>query len=218
MISEQFVEENVLNYLNDLNSINSGFKELYDKILNFENGSSIPAVRYDAAVLLNKIVSYKKPKSLLEIGFGSGMSSIFMYIGNKKINKFITIELDKIRTERGLKLLNNLEITGINLLNKNAFDYLKENNEKYDIIFLDAGKKDYILYLPILKERLNENGLLICDNILMGTMVLKNEVDKKYRNMTEKIKLFNDYLSNDKELVTLFLPVGDGISISYRNV
>ena len=135
----------------------------------------------------------------------------------KKVVNFISLERDNNRYQRGIKLLKKHKITTINLIKKDAFDFLETNCQKFDFIFLDAVKRDYYDYLIPLKDILNQNGILICDNVLFGGKVLNEKNDDKYKDGVRLMRLFNKTIAEDQSLSTMFLPIGDGLSISIKN-
>jgi predicted O-methyltransferase YrrM len=225
--------EKILNYINSLNLCNSSLSEYYKEIISFQEKYFIPAISLEVGIFLKWLCSLKQPDNLLEIGFGSGVSSVFINLGLNRASNFISLERDKNRYERGVKLLEHFKIASIKLIKIDAFDFFKNNDMMFDFIFLDAVKSEYNLYLEPIKKILNKNGILICDNILFGKRVIKenkvNEVnninnnekideniDKKYKNGIKKVDLFNNKLINDEKFNTIFLPIGDGISISIK--
>ncbi len=216
MINENYSEDDITRYLNSLNGSQNNLLKLYDQILKFDNKYYIPAVKKDTSQLLFWLSSLKKADNILEIGFGSGISAISIYYGYKDFKKFISLERDNNRYVRGRQLFKMLKIKNIELIKIDAFDYFKENSDKYDLVFLDAVKKDYILYLDLLKERIIDGGLLICDNILFGNRVVKDNIEEKYKASVLKLKEFNEKLSLDKNFKTLFMSAGDGLSVSIK--
>ncbi|MBN2547115.1 MAG: class I SAM-dependent methyltransferase [Spirochaetes bacterium] len=216
MINENYTENDITKYLNSLSASQNNLLKLYDEILKFDNKYYIPAVKKDTSQLLYWLAYLKKADNILEIGFGSGISAISIYYGYKDFKKFVSLERDNNRYVRGKQLFKKLNIKNIELIKIDAFNYFKENCDKYDLVFLDAVKKDYINYLELLKERMNTGALLICDNILFGDRVIKEDIEEKYKESVLKLKDFNEKLSLDKNFKTLFLPAGDGISISIK--
>ena len=207
---------NILTYLSEKNSKDSEFVDLYKSIVSFNKIHFIPYVSYEIALFLRLMANLKQPKNILEIGFGSGVSSIFIKSGIKKTNKFITLELDKNRYNRGIELLKKFNISNIELIYIDAFEYFKKSKIKFDYIFLDAVKRDYHKYIEPIKMILNKGGVFLTDNVLFGGRIVKESVEKKYENGVKFLKKFNEDLSNDKSFETLFLPIGDGISISIK--
>ena len=98
----------------------------------------------------------------------------------------------------------------IKTLIKPALESLDEiKNEKFDLVFIDADKMNYIEYYEHSLELLNKNSLIIIDNVLWyGEVVNENNNDK----FTKNIKEFNDHISKDTRVEKLIIPLGDGMS------
>ena len=94
---------------------------------------------------------------------------------------------------------------------KSALESLDEiKNEKFDLVFIDADKMNYIEYYERSLELLNKNGLIIIDNVLWyGEVVNANSTDK----FTKNIKEFNDHISKDTRVEKLIIPLGDGMTV-----
>ena len=165
--------------------------------------------------LLSLISKIKKPKNILEIGTFTGYSALCLAEGLKKGGEIHTID----NNEELLQIQNKyFQKSGYS---DNIFQYtidasimLKKMNRKFDIIFLDADKKNYVNYLNIIPNILNKNGVLIADNVLWYGKVLGkiSEKDKE----TIAIHEFNKKLKNSKKFQTIILPLRDGISISIK--
>ena len=90
--------------------------------------------------------------------------------------------------------------------------------EKYDLIFIDAAKAQYINYLPVCKKMLCDGGLLVSDNVLFdGDIVLSRfAVRRRDRTIHARMREYLRAVSEDEELVTTILPVGDGMTVSVK--
>ena len=99
----------------------------------------------------------------------------------------------------------------IKTLIKPALESLDEiKNEKFDLIFIDADKMNYIEYYERSLQLLNKNGLIIIDNVLWyGEVVNENNNDK----FTKNIKEFNSHISKDTRVEKLIIPLGDGMTV-----
>ena len=154
----------------------------------------------------------KSPDKILEIGTYTGYSTICLAEGLSKDGKIDTIdkneELIKIQNkyfeESGYRN-NIIQHTG------NALDLLKNLNEKYDIIFIDADKENYINYFKEVSKKLSKNGIIISDNVLWSGKVLDS---KQNDEETSTLVKFNRMINQDKRFNTIILPIRDGISIS----
>ena len=99
----------------------------------------------------------------------------------------------------------------IKTLIKPALESLDEiKNEKFDLVFIDADKMNYIEYYERSLQLLNKNGLIIIDNVLWyGEVVNENNNDK----FTKNIKEFNSHISKDIRVEKLIIPLGDGMTV-----
>ena len=99
----------------------------------------------------------------------------------------------------------------IKTLIKPALESLDEiENEKFDLVFIDADKMNYIEYYERSLQLLNKNGLIIIDNVLWyGEVVNENNNDK----FTKNIKEFNSHISKDTRVEKLIIPLGDGMTV-----
>ena len=208
--------EKVIEYIYNLNKNQSKLEERYNFIINYNPIGFIPAVRYEVALLLNIIASIKRPKDVLDIGFGSGASSIFIKDGCNDNSNIISLERDKNRFLRGEKLLEHLNISMLNIINDTALAFFENNKIKFDFVFLDSAKNEYVNLLPIIKNNLSKEGLLIVDNTLFNNKVVEDieKIEKRHKNIVSTLKEFNHILSNDNDFKTIFLSIGDGVSIS----
>ncbi|MCG8570254.1 MAG: class I SAM-dependent methyltransferase [Spirochaetes bacterium] len=206
--------DNIEKYIQSLNQQNEKY-QYYEKIINFQNDYFIPAIRFDTALFLDFICTIYQPKSILEIGFGSGASALFI---NKNCHPkiFISLERDHNRYIRGQALLKEFSKSNndIQLLNQDAFEFLNTNQTTFDFVFLDAVKRDYVQYLPCIKKILNPKAVFIADNILFNNKVINQNLEKKYQTGVKLLKDFNQQITNDQHLNTVFLNIGDGLSIS----
>ena len=209
-------QNKILNYINSLNRTDPEYQKFYEEIIRFQDEHYIPAVSLEVALFLKWISGLVKPKNILEIGFGSGASACFINSDLAGTSNFISLERDNNRFTRGMKLLERLQVKNIRLLKIDAFKFFETNQLNFDFIFLDSVKSEYHLYIEPVKKILKSNGLLVCDNILMKNKVIEEKIDKKYEKAVKNIDLFNKSLINDEEFNTIFLPIGDGISVSIK--
>ena len=85
---------------------------------------------------------------------------------------------------------------------------------EFNLIFLDADKKNYVKYLDVLLPRLSRGGVLLSDNVLWSGKVVE-ELDPRDRD-TAVIMEYNDILAHHTDLETVLLPVRDGLTISRK--
>ena len=162
---------------------------------------------------LSMISKMKSPSTILEIGTYTGYGTLCLSEGLKEDGKIFTID----RNEELLKIQNKyFEESGkrdkIIQLTGNAKEILNDLNEKYDLVFIDADKENYIEYFKQVSERLNKNGIIISDNVLWSGKVLDSSLEKDEE--TNALVNFNKILNEDKRFETVILPLRDGLSIS----
>ena len=161
---------------------------------------------------LHLIIKIANIKKVLEIGTFTGLSTLSMALAlsddgiiialdkNNETNKVATDFFKKANQEHKIKTLI-----------KPALESLDEiKNEKFDLVFIDADKTNYIEYYERSLKLLNKNGLIIIDNVLWyGEVVNQNSNDK----FTNNIKEFNNHISKDARREKLIGPLGDGRTI-----
>ena len=162
--------------------------------------------------MISKII---KPKKILEIGTFTGYSTLCLAEGLEKEG-----EIDTIDNNYELKKIQNYFFNlsklqdKINQFTCDAIEILPKLKDKYDLIFLDADKKNYLNYLNLIVPLLSKKGVLISDNVLWSGKVIS--MNENNDSETEILKKFNHKLSNHKNLETVLLPIRDGISLSMK--
>ncbi|WP_399532919.1 O-methyltransferase [uncultured Anaerococcus sp.] len=164
---------------------------------------------------LKSLVLIAKPKSILEIGTAIGYSSL---VFNKYTNAQITsIELseDMAKIARGnfKKYQAN-----INLINDDAEKALTKINQGFDFVFIDANKANYKFYFDYVdKHLLNKGGIIVADNILFRGEVCKDDlIEKRKITIVKRLRNFLAYITKREDYNTSIVPIGDGLSISYK--
>ena len=165
--------------------------------------------------LLSMISKIMRPKKVLEIGTFTGYSTLCLAEGLKKQGTIDTIdnnfEFKKIQNYffKLSKLQNQ-----IRQFTCDAIEILPKLKDKYDLIFLDADKRNYLNYLNYIIPLLRKKGMLISDNVLWSGKVIKANDNEDIE--TKVLKKFNQQLSKHKDLETILLPIRDGISLSMK--
>ena len=165
--------------------------------------------------LLRFLVEMIQPKRILEIGTYTGYSAIAMAQGLKTGGKLTTIdvnpELEKMISHFIQKagLSDKIEqITG------NALEIIPTLTDTFDLVFIDADKRNYTRYLDLIINKVRTGGYILTDNVLWSGKVTmpKDKMDID----TQLIDAFNDYVQNHKQLESILLPVRDGLYISRK--
>lgn len=183
-------------------------KETYQKILQPRMLSGHPQGRLLS--LLSKMI---RPKRILEIGTYTGYGTICLAEGLADNGKIITIDINEELIDFQNKYFERSGYRDkIIQLNGEALDVIDGLNEKFDIVFLDADKENYIEYYKLISNKMVNGGILISDNVLWSGKVL--ESSKSDDIETNTLNQFNQLIKDDKRFETIIIPIRDGISIS----
>ena len=178
---------------------------------------NIPIMEKSGIKFLTKYIEENNIKNILEIGSAIGYSAIKMTSVNDSV-KVTTIEKDNNRYIEALKNIKEVGLDKrISLVLGDALDLNLKG--KYDLIFIDAAKGQYINFFEKYKNNLNKNGVIITDNIGFHGLVEKKEriESKNLRQLVDKVRRYIEFLRTNTEYTTKFYKVGDGISISFKN-
>jgi caffeoyl-CoA O-methyltransferase len=151
------------------------------------------------------------PGNILEIGTFTGYSAICMARGLKPGGKLITIELNDEISHFSNEYFNRAGLSGaIEQLTGRAQDLIPGLDLKFDLVFIDADKREYCEYFRLVKEKMRPGGFIIADNVLWGGKALdENSKDQQTRGIIE----FNNMISKEPGIENIILPLRDGISI-----
>ncbi|MDD2564514.1 MAG: O-methyltransferase [Salinivirgaceae bacterium] len=167
--------------------------------------------------LLSMISCMIQPTRILELGTFTGYSALCMLGGLKPGGQIITIEKND---EMGELIEANFAKSEhpecLKLMIGEALPILADMTEKFDLIFIDADKKEYPQYLNAIKPLLNPGGYIIADNVLWdGKVIDSKDADDK---STHALMEFNRMVQNDPDFVNVLLPIRDGLMlIRYAN-
>ena len=177
--------------------------------------NNIPIMMKDGIDFLTNYIKENNITNILEIGSAIGYSAIRMCLVNDNV-KVTTIERDVIRYNEAVRNINEFNLNDrITIINDDAFNV--ELNDKYDLIFIDAAKSQYIKFFEKFKLNLNENGVIVSDNLDFHGLVNKDIMTIESRNvrgLVRKLNTYIEFLKDNKEFETTFYEIGDGISIS----
>lgn len=191
--------------------------ELIKEIEKYAEEKNVPIMQKKGINFLCKIIEQKEAKNILEIGTAIGYSSIKMALVDEDIN-ITTIEKDE---ERYMLALNNIKKAKldkrINVIFSDAID-IDLGDNKYDLIFIDAAKGQYIKFFEKFKKNLEEDGVIISDNMSFHGLVETEEriKSRNLRGLITRIKRYIEFLENNKEFKTKFYKIGDGIAVSIK--
>ncbi len=214
--------ENKLDYERIRTFVKSYIKEDSEKLEEIYSSAverEVPVIREDTRDYLRLLLNQVKPVKVLEIGTAVGYSALFMAevldnIGEYHID---TIELDDVRAEEAQGHVTEFgKEDKIHLYRGDAAEVLKTLTEKYDFIFIDAAKAQYMNYLQAVMKLVHADSVIVTDNVLESGLVLESHflVEKRDRTIHDKLREYLYTLKNDERLETAILSIGDGVAVS----
>ncbi len=202
-----------------INSLDCGNTEFLNEIEDECRRTNVPVIRTQMQSLLKFLLAVNRPQKILEVGTAIGFSALLMSEYAPDGCHITTIE----KYEKRIPLAKeNFRRAGredvITLLEGDASEILKGLTESYDFIFMDAAKGQYIHFLPDILRLLGAGGLLVSDNVLQDGDIIESRFAVTRRNRTIHARM-RDYLyelKHNRQLETVILPVGDGVTVSVK--
>jgi predicted O-methyltransferase YrrM len=191
-----------------------------ERLVEFEKYAvtkNMPIIQRDVAFFLFQMIKIHHPKNILELGTNIGYSSAWMALASP--NSFIdTIEFKQENVLEAKKNLKKFSVhKQIKVHHSPALDFLQRMEKKYDFVFIDVNKKENDKYLEILENKLPIGAIIIIDNLLWkGRTTAKSLIKPDHMESTYQIRKFNRNLVENKNFVSQILPIGDGISLSFK--
>ena len=163
--------------------------------------------------VLSMVAKLINPKTILEIGTYTGYSALCLAEGLQKNGTLHTIdkneELEDLQ-KRYFKKSNHH--TQIKQYIGNALDIIPKIDLKFDLVFIDADKSNYLNYYNLIIDKMNKGGVILSDNVLWSGKVVE---DLNPKDIDTKVLLeYNKLLNSDERLETVLLPIRDGLTIS----
>ena len=162
--------------------------------------------------LLHLIIKTSNIKNVLEIGTFTGLSSLSISLALPSDGKLIALDKNEETNKIAMNFFKKAnQDHKIKTIIKPALESLEElKNNKFDMVFIDADKMNYKKYYERSLKLIDKGGLIIIDNVLWhGEVVDENNEDK----FTVNIREFNSYVSNDKRVEQIIVPLGDGMTV-----
>ena len=175
----------------------------------------IPIIMDDTLEVIEKYLKREKPKKILEIGTAVGYSAICFTEFLSEEGTIDTIERDGQRVEEAKINIKNMQVKDkINIYKGDAVEILPTLNEKYDVVFIDAAKGKYPFFLKEALRMIKPNGIILVDNILYKGYVMSDYNKHKQRTAVRNLREYIKEVSENPNLETEILEVGDGLAIS----
>jgi len=175
--------------------------KLLEEIDRYCADNSIPNVDKEVGTLFSILVRASGARNVLEIGTGVGYSTIWLSVAvRENQGKVLTIERDSGHAEAAGEYFRRADLNNVRILNGDALQLLQTLDEKFDFVFIDAAKEEYIDYIKAIYSKLVKPSLIVADNA------------------TSHIEALSDYLDfvrNDKNMSNVLVPIRAGLELSY---
>ena len=210
------VDERMVTYIN---SLDTGSGQFLDQLELQAKKDRVPIIRREMQSFLKVLLQIKKPTKILEVGTAVGFSALLMAKYTPEDTRIVTIEKYEKRSPVAKA---NFQAAGmdhrITLLEGDALEILREMEDSFDFIFMDAAKGQYIHFYPEVMRLLAPEGILVSDNVLQEGDLIESHfaVERRNRTIYKRMREYLYVLKHDERLETSILPVGDGAAVSYK--
>lgn len=211
MICYDYINEYIRKTIKDSDGI---LKELRE----FAEQEHVPIIHPEVAKLLEVIGAVLRPARILEVGTAIGYSAILMSGFLQSGGKLDTIDRYELMIDRAKVNIKRAGLEDVvNIITGDAIEVLQCLDKRYDLIFLDAAKGQYMEFLPECLRMLNKGGMIVSDNVLYKGMVASDDlVVRRKKTIVRRMREYLDSICRNAELETSIIPIGDGVALSYR--
>jgi predicted O-methyltransferase YrrM len=206
------ITEKLQNYMNDFGL---KFSPVQQEIINYNKTlGDIKRMQVDPTqcYFLHLIIKISNIKDVLEIGTFTGLSALSISLALPEDGKLIALDKNEETNKIALSFFKKANQTHkIQTIVKPALETLDElNDKKFDMVFIDADKMNYKAYYEKSLGLINRGGLIVIDNVLWHGEVADEKNDDKF---TINIREFNKFVSEDKRVEQIIIPLGDGMTV-----
>ncbi len=178
----------------------------------------IPIIMDDTLEKIKEILKKENPIRILEIGTAVGYSASCFAIYTNENCIIDTIELDEERVKEAIINVKKIGVDNrINIMIGNAVEILPTLDNEYDIVFIDAAKSKYSIFLEEGIRLIKNGGLILADNVLYKGYVMSDYNKHKQRTAVRHLREYIKEITENPSLETEILEIGDGLSITRVN-
>lgn len=163
--------------------------------------------------VLSMLAKLIRPKNILEIGTYTGYSALCLAEGLSADGKLITIDKNEELHDLQRKYFDRSNYgSQIIQLTGDALEIIPQLDEKFDLVFIDADKSNYLNYFKMVLPKMNSGGIILSDNVLWSGKVIeplkKGDVD------TEVLLAYNKEVNENPKVESVLLPIRDGLTVT----
>ena len=206
------LEKYIIDHSDDLTDIQ---KEILDYNSSLGEQKKLQ-ISISQAQFLQTLIKISNIKKVLEIGSFTGFSALSMALALPKDGSLISLDKNSEFSKKAKTFYDKANENKIKQIIKPALESLKilENSkQKFDLIFIDADKENYLNYYEKCIKMIDQNGLIIVDNVLWHGEVADKSKNDKFTNI---IRDFNNHIKNDERVKKNIIPIGDGLTICIK--
>ena len=202
-----------MEYLDNLNKLDFSSFDL--ELKEYAKINNVPIIQDMGLHFLRQVIMLKDVKNILEIGTAIGYSAIQMAKLGANVD---TIEINVDSYNIAIENIKKANLSDkINVFLDNALDIDLAKLGKYDLIFIDAAKAQYMNFFNKFKVLLNDKGVIVTDNLLFHGLVLDENIESRnLRQLVNKIKKYNEWLIEQNDFETTIYDIGDGMALSIK--
>lgn len=212
-INNEYIEEYIRGLLPES-------EEFFKDMEKYALDKHIPIIEPEVVQFLSVQLKALKPKKILEVGTAIGYSALVFAKALEGNCDITTIErrADMIELAMGNISKSNYK-KSINILQGEAEEILPKLKEKYDLIFIDAAKGQYLEFFNQALKILNSNGMIICDNVLFRGMVATDDlVIRRKKTIVKRLREFLEHINEIEGYSSCIIPIGDGLALIYKEM
>ncbi len=215
-MKSDIVKDEIVNYINKVQPITN---DAIGELQKYAYENDVPIIDQETARFLGVLLDMKRPKRILEIGCAIGFSSIFMTKYLADGGKITTIDRFEVMIRQARANFEKFNVQDkIELIEGDAVEVLEQLDEGFDVIFLDAGKGQYVNMLENCIRLLNSGGLFIADDIFQNGKIVADieTIEKRQRTIHRRMNSFIETINNDERLNSSLIPIADGVLIAVK--
>ena len=192
-------------------------EEILENIKKEALENHVPIIEDESLDVITTILKLVKPNKILEVGTAVGYSAI-------NFSKYLVGENSKVKTVeikenmyKAMENIANMELNDkIEVVLADATEYMKSipTTQQYDIVFIDAAKGQYLVYLEEAIRLTRVGGVIIADNMLYRGRTLSDYNEHKHRTATNRLREYLAIMKEDERLDSTLIKIGDGLAVS----
>jgi caffeoyl-CoA O-methyltransferase len=211
MKADRLIEQYVLSQIDEEDPL---LARIYrDSVLKLVNGRMCSGhLQGSILTLISQLI---KPTRILEIGTYTGYSALCLIKGLTANGFLHTIEInDEFESLASVYLAESGMQDKIVQHIGDAEEVIPQLAETFDLVFLDADKRQYVSHYNLFFPKVRIGGIIIADNTLWGGKVIENS--SRADEQTKGIMQFNDFVRDDQRVETFMIPIRDGMTVLYK--